>query len=462
MLTIEQTRSSSCVVTVIGVVDNPAPSCIGDTPTSATRVIDNPLAPSADTATWIYGQWAPANNADTSMLTIEQTRSSSCQVTVIGVADNPAPSCIGDTPTSATRVIDNPLAPSADTAAWIWSTWTPTNNADTSILTVEQTRTSLCQVTVIGIIDNPAPSCTGNTPSATQIVANPLAADIAAWTVWSQWSPNNTNTDTSIIYISQNRSRNCVVMINGNTDTITPTCSGSTSTVEMENRSVTNTLAADTASWSAWEWSPSNGDTNSITFTQTRSRTCNTVVIGDSDMPPVNCSGDSSQTRTIDNPNFLAGLDHNGVTIVCDTAPNGTEFSVGGTTYTKRDRTQILPDNAATSCTSGIIDMSNLFRVGTDYSGTTSFNGDISHWDTSSVTDMSNMFDRASAFNGDIGNWDTSSVTDMSNMFDRASAFNGDIGNWDTSSVTDMSNMFDSASNFNRDIGGWDTGSATI
>ena len=41
----------------------------------------------------------------------------------------------------------------------------------------------------------------------------------------------------------------------------------------------------------------------------------------------------------------------------------------------------------------------------------TSFNGDISSWDTSNVTDMKGMFSGATAFNQDIGSWDTSNVT---------------------------------------------------
>ena len=155
-------------------------------------------------------------------------------------------------------------------------------------------------------------------------------------------------------------------------------------------------------------------------------------------------------------------LNAEATTIVCDTLTNGATFILGNTTYTKRDRTQINTGNAATSCTSGITDMSNLFRVGADYpNNTDTFNADISHWDTSSVTNMSLMFNSASAFNQDIGNWDTSSVTDMGSMFRAASAFNQAIGNWDTSSVTDMGSMFRAASAFNQAIGNWDTSSVT-
>ena len=58
---------------------------------------------------------------------------------------------------------------------------------------------------------------------------------------------------------------------------------------------------------------------------------------------------------------------------------------------------------------------------------------------------------------GHIGNWNTSNVTDMSNMFCNAKEFNEYIGGWDTSKVTNMNRMFYGADNFNKDIGGWDT-----
>ena len=43
----------------------------------------------------------------------------------------------------------------------------------------------------------------------------------------------------------------------------------------------------------------------------------------------------------------------------------------------------------------------------------------------------------------------------MSSMFRDTETFDGDISSWDVSYVTDMSNMFYLAENFNSDISGW-------
>ena len=102
---------------------------------------------------------------------------------------------------------------------------------------------------------------------------------------------------------------------------------------------------------------------------------------------------------------------------------------------------------------STVASMANMFR-GT---GTT-FNGDISQWNTSSVTNMGNMFS-SSTFNQDISDWDVSSVTNMRGMFSD-STFSGDISQWDVSSVTDMREMF-LGSSFNGDISQWDVSGVT-
>jgi surface protein len=87
-----------------------------------------------------------------------------------------------------------------------------------------------------------------------------------------------------------------------------------------------------------------------------------------------------------------------------------------------------------------------------------SFNGDLSKWEVSSVTDMSGMF-ASSSFNGDLSKWDVSSVTDMTRMF-RSSSFNGDLSKWDVSSVTNMSRML-ARTSFNGDLSKWDVSSVT-
>ena len=79
----------------------------------------------------------------------------------------------------------------------------------------------------------------------------------------------------------------------------------------------------------------------------------------------------------------------------------------------------------------------------------------IGDWDTSSVQDMSSMFQGASSFNQPISDWDTSLVTTMQQMFYFASSFNQPIGNWDTSLVTDMRYMFRFATSFNQDLCAW-------
>ena len=84
---------------------------------------------------------------------------------------------------------------------------------------------------------------------------------------------------------------------------------------------------------------------------------------------------------------------------------------------------------------SKITDMSDLF-VGTD------FNGGISNWNTSNVTDMSFMFYDCESFNQDIYQWDVSNVTDMYGVFSGCKSFNQDISTWDVSNVKFLYDIF--------------------
>ena len=110
-----------------------------------------------------------------------------------------------------------------------------------------------------------------------------------------------------------------------------------------------------------------------------------------------------------------------------------------------------------------------------------SFNQDISGWDTSSATDMSFMFSNLENFNQDLSNWnvskvssfrrtfydcqkldtdlsrwDVSSVTTFEQTFQRAYLFDSDLSQWNTAAVTNMNGMFHSARKFNHPIGSWD------
>ena len=79
------------------------------------------------------------------------------------------------------------------------------------------------------------------------------------------------------------------------------------------------------------------------------------------------------------------------------------------------------------------------------------------------------------AAHGQIGDWDTGGVDDMSELFcddcytssgggyyyGSISSFNDDISGWNTSSVTSFYKMFKGTYSFSQDIGDWETGAAT-
>jgi hypothetical protein len=106
---------------------------------------------------------------------------------------------------------------------------------------------------------------------------------------------------------------------------------------------------------------------------------------------------------------------------------------------------------------SKITDMSHLFSSHSmSGCGLGDFNGDISEWNVSKVTNMRGMFYGAYLFNQSIENWDVSSVKDMTRMFAGAKSFNQPIGDWDVSGAESMTSMFENTSSFNQPIENWD------
>jgi surface protein len=99
--------------------------------------------------------------------------------------------------------------------------------------------------------------------------------------------------------------------------------------------------------------------------------------------------------------------------------------------------------------------LSNVINMSRMFSGASSFNADISNWNTSGIIDMEFMFADATSFNQDIGKWNTINVNKMAGMFYGTTSFNQDIGRWNTSKVITMEYMFYNASSFDQDIGKW-------
>ncbi len=87
----------------------------------------------------------------------------------------------------------------------------------------------------------------------------------------------------------------------------------------------------------------------------------------------------------------------------------------------------------------------------------------MENWDTSLVTDMSNMFENLWNDSLNLDNFDTSKVTDMNSMFYNMSNLTSiDLSNFDTSNVTDMSAMFSGMRSLTSlDLSNFDTTNVT-
>lgn len=104
---------------------------------------------------------------------------------------------------------------------------------------------------------------------------------------------------------------------------------------------------------------------------------------------------------------------------------------------------------------------SALIRMEYAFQRCTNFNSNISSWDVSNVTRMTNVFSGTKLFNQPLNSWDTGNVIDMQNTFNNALAFNQPIDNWDTSKVTNMVRMFYFATSFNRPLNSWNSANVT-
>jgi surface protein len=104
-------------------------------------------------------------------------------------------------------------------------------------------------------------------------------------------------------------------------------------------------------------------------------------------------------------------------------------------------------DNKWSSMAGAFYDCANLQITATDVP------------DISQCSTLSFAFNRCTSLgNTDaFNNWDVSTITNMQSMFAN-STFNGDISGWNTANLNITDGMFYNNTNFNQDIGSWDLG----
>ena len=127
--------------------------------------------------------------------------------------------------------------------------------------------------------------------------------------------------------------------------------------------------------------------------------------------------------------------------------------------------TQVTTMNLSHLNTSLVTNMSHMFDGCTELTRL-----DVSGWNTSQVTDMSYMFNgQHDLYSLDVSGWDTSHVTNMKSMFSaEIDQYGGsrlhalDVSEWDTSQVTDMSGMFFGCTRLTSlDVSRWNTSHVT-
>ena len=96
--------------------------------------------------------------------------------------------------------------------------------------------------------------------------------------------------------------------------------------------------------------------------------------------------------------------------------------------------------------------VTNMVRVFYDAAA---FNQPLEKWNVSNVTNMAGMFYRAVSFNQPLEKWNVSNVTNMASVFHEAVSFNQPLENWNVSKVTQMAGMFFGASSFNQPLEKW-------
>ncbi len=166
---------------------------------------------------------------------------------------------------------------------------------------------------------------------------------------------------------------------------------------------------------------------------------------------------ESSVKWMVDKGSSRVGADFVEAWILDEICPDTTEgWFEGCNELTKIIGIENLNTSKATS-------MRNMFNMGRNTENKL-MELDVSGFDTSNVTDMSEMFCGCSHLTElDVHNFDTSNVTNMGSMFEDCTNLTQlDLSNFDTSKVTNMSSMFEDCTNLTQlDLSNFDTSNVT-
>ena len=153
----------------------------------------------------------------------------------------------------------------------------------------------------------------------------------------------------------------------------------------------------------------------------------------------------------------------NGVTIkAAACAEAGREYMFEGQKYYVAWWTTSIAEKIKSGYPANRIVTTKITSMHSALMDLTTFNQDISNWDTSNVTSMHAMFYNAKTFDQDLSYWNTSKVTDMGHLFREARSFSQNINDWDVSKVTEMRNMFTNAEKFNQPLNKWKLNSTVV
>ena len=170
------------------------------------------------------------------------------------------------------------------------------------------------------------------------------------------------------------------------------------------------------------------------------------------DTRAIKYTSSENKIATIDNKGVVTFVTPGKVTITASKALVGEYPEVTDSYKLTIDKiTKMKPANKAELVT-------EIRRVMTAYGNEV----DLNYIDTSGINDMAFLFSSdkthgkgLGTFNGDISSWDVSKVTNMGSMFNGATAFDQDISSWDVSKVTSMLNMFNGAKSFKQNLNAW-------